>query len=218
MNRKKNRRLRRRIRTALRTLGMILILIPAAVLILMLAAPDKLPVLIPALATASPTPTPTPTPIPTTTPTPVPTAVPTPSPTPEPTPRTLVISAAGDCTLGGDMMGSSEGVFTDTVYADDDPMTYCFRNVEPIFREDDLTIVNLEVVLTETANRSTQEDKQFFMRGKPEYVNMLTNASIEIANIANNHINDFGNAGIEETVGYLNQVGVGVCAFLANSR
>ena len=200
------------VRAVLRAIGFMVLALPAAMLILMLAAPEKLPVILPALATASPSPTPEPTPIPTTTPTPVPTATPTPSPTPEPTPRTLVLSAAGDCTLGGDMMGASEGVFADTIYADSDPMTYCFRNVEPIFREDDLTIVNLEVVLTDSGSRSANPDKTFFMRGKPEYVDMLT-SSIEVANIANNHINDFGNEGIEETVAHLNEAGVGCCGF-----
>ena len=213
MKHKKSRRAGRLMGKVLRAIGFILLAALAALLLMMVAAPDKLPVLLPALATASPTPTPDPTPIPTTTPTPESTAVPTPSPTPEPTPRTLVISAAGDCTLGGDMKGASEGVFADTIYADSDPMTYCFRNVEPIFREDDLTIVNLEVVLTDSYNHSTNADKTFFMRGKPEYVNMLTSSSIEVANIANNHINDFGNEGIEDTVGYLNGAGVGCCGF-----
>lgn len=213
MNKKKGRRVCRRIWNALRAIETILLILAAAALLTVIAAPKKLPELIPALATATPSPTPEPTPIPTSTPTPKPTDSPTPSPTPEPTPRTLVLSAAGDCTLGGDMTGASEKLFADTIYADEDPMTYCFRNVAPIFQEDDLTIVNLEVALTDSSNRSTNADKTFFMRGKPEYVNMLTASSIEVANIANNHINDFGNDGLEETVVHLNEAGVGCCGF-----
>ena len=156
--------------------------------------------------TASPTaePTAVPTAEPTAEPTEAPTAIPTPTPspvptaTPAPTLRTLTISAAGDCTLGGDMNGRSEGDFTKQIEADAEPLTYCFRNVADIFAADDLTIVNLEVVLTNSSNYLKRDDKIYIMRGKPSYVNMLTSASIEVANIANNHITDFGDKGIEE--------------------
>lgn len=168
-----------------------------------------------ATATPAPVVTPTPTPAPEITATPVPTSTATPEPiaTPEPTPRTLTISAAGDCTLGGDMKGRSEGDFTSQIYADEEPLTYCFRNVADIFAADDLTIVNLEVVLTESSAYSTAEDKQFIMRGKPAYVNMLTSSSIEVANIANNHVTDFGEAGIEEMAQLLNMAGIGFCGY-----
>ncbi len=169
------------------------------------------------LSLSRPTATPTATPIPTATPTPAPTATPTPTPvptsTPEPTPRTLTISAAGDCTLGGDMGGSSEEAFNSTINADPEPLTYCFRNVAPIFEQDDLTIVNLEVVLTNSTNYLKRDDKIFIMRGKPSYVNMLTSASIEIANIANNHVTDFGDAGIVEMAQLLDMAGIGYCGY-----
>ncbi len=157
--------------------------------------------------------TPTPTPTPTVVPTPSPTPIPTPSPTPVPTPRSLTISAVGDCTLGGDMDKSSERTFTETIYADEDPMTYCFRNVADIFESDDLTIINLEVVLTESSKYLDRSDKTFFMRGKPEYVEMLTRSSIEVANIANNHTTDFGDAGMEEMVALLEANSIGYCGF-----
>ena len=167
-----------------------------------LARPTATPV-----PTATPEPTAEPTPIPTATPTPVPTA------TPEPTPRTLVISAAGDCTLGGDMNGSSEKSFNETIESDPEPLAYCFRNVAPIFEEDDLTIVNLEVVLTNSTDYLDREDKIFIMRGKPSYVNMLTGASVEVANIANNHVTDFGDKGILEMAELLNMAGLGYCGY-----
>ena len=83
--------------------------------------------------TPAPTATPAPTPVPTPSPTPAATAsasaaaTATPTPTPEPTPRTLTISAAGDCTLGGDMGGSSEKAFADQINADPEPLTYCLQ-------------------------------------------------------------------------------------------
>ncbi len=195
-------------------LAVLVVLICVAVM--MMTAPAKAP-------ETSPTAVPPPTPVlqaePTAALSPEPTAQPTDSPTPlptatpEPTPRTLVLSAAGDCTLGGDMNGASERAFMDQIYADADPMTYCFRNVEPVFREDDITVVNLEVVLTESSAHSTAPDKIFIMRGKPEYVNMLPAASIEVANIANNHLTDFGEEGIRQTAALLNETGVGCCGY-----
>ncbi len=182
--------------------ALLLIAIAAALYLVMSARTDYITAI-----------TPTPTPTPTVVPTPSPTPVPTPSPTPVPTPRSLTISAAGDCTLGGDMGNSSERNFTETIYADDDPMTYCFRNVADIFAADDLTIINLEVVLTDSSDTSDRSDKIFFMRGKPEYVEMLTRSSIEVANIANNHTTDFGDAGMEEMAALLDANSVGYCGF-----
>ncbi len=189
----------------------ILVVLVAGVWMMLTPASDNV------LPLTRPTATPTATPVPTPTPTPVPTATPTPTPvptaTPEPTPRALVLSAAGDCTLGGDMGGSSEKAFADQINADPEPLTYCFRNVAPIFEEDDLTIVNLEVVLTNSTNYLKRDDKIFIMRGKPSYVNMLTSASIEIANIANNHVTDFGDAGIAEMAELLDMAGLGYCGY-----
>ena len=189
----------------------IIVLLILVVLALgLVSSPDKVLSLIPTPSpapTATPEPTPEPTPIPTPTPSPVPTA------TPEPTPRTLTISAAGDCTLGGDMNGRSEADFTKQIEADSEPLTYCFRNVADIFAADDLTIVNLEVVLTNSSKYLDRDDKIYIMRGKPEYTEMLTRSSIEIANIANNHVTDFGDKGIEEMAELLSMAGVGYCGY-----
>ncbi len=188
----------------------ILLVILIAAALTMISSPDILTAVFPT-PTPIPTETPTATPDPTAIPTPTPTAAPT--ATPEPTPKTLTISAAGDCTLGGDMNGKSEADFTDTIYADPEPLTYCFRNVADIFAADDLTIVNLEVVLTDSSDYLDREDKIYIMRGKPSYVNMLTSASVEVANIANNHITDFGDKGIEDMADLLSMAGLGYCGY-----
>ena len=197
-------------------LQIVLMLVLILVLFRIIVPADRTAAPVPtATPTAAPTHTPEPTAQPTPVPTPIPTAAPTPEPTatPEPTPRTLTISAAGDCTLGGDMNGRSEGDFTKQIEADDEPLTYCFRNVADIFASDDLTIVNLEVVLTDSSKYLERDDKIYIMRGKPSYVNMLTSASIEVANIANNHVTDFGDKGIEEMAELLSMAGVGYCGY-----
>ena len=42
---------------------------------------------------------------------------------------------------------------------------------------------------------------------------MLTSASIEVANIANNHVTDFGDKGIEEMAELLGSAGIGYCGY-----
>ncbi len=166
-------------------------------------------------ATAAPTLQPTPEPTPTPAPTPIPTATPEPTPTPAPTPITITLTAVGDCTIGGDMRGSSEERFFNEV-SDEDGLIdydYCFKNVASIFGADDITLVNLEVVLTDSDDYLRREDKKYIMRGKPEYVNMLTGSSVEVCNIANNHMTDFGDAGIEETVALLEKNDLLYCGY-----
>jgi len=164
---------------------------------------------------ASATPSPSPSPSATPEPTEAPTATPSPSPTPEPTPVTILLTAVGDCTLGGDMRGSSEARFENTVKAEDGSIDYgyCFRNVASIFGADDITLVNLEVVLTDSSNYLKRDDKIYIMRGRPDYVNMLTGSSVEVCNIANNHITDFGDEGIAQMAALLEENGLGYCGY-----
>lgn len=150
-------------------------------------------------------------------PTAEPTATPTsaPTPTPEPTSVSITLTAVGDCTIGGDMNGSSEKRFEEMVSdgAGGIDYDYCFKNVKSIFESDDVTLVNLEVVLTDSSDYLKRDDKIFIMRGRPDYVNMLTGSSVEVCNIANNHMTDFGEWGIEETEKLLGENNLGYCGY-----
>ena len=153
------------------------------------------------------------TPDPTPEPTPEPTPIPTPTPTPEPTPvtETITISFVGDCTLGGDMLGPSENRFYQTVSKKGAvDYGYCFKKVRGIFAEDDLTVANLEVVLTDSSDyvRPAGGGKGYRLRGKPEYVNFLVDGNIEVVNIDNNHSLDFGESGLLGTIKHLNDAGI----------
>ena len=122
---------------------------------------------------------------------------------------TILISAAGDCTLGGDVNSSSGGRFSQ--YADEYGLDYFFENVRDIFAADDFTVVNLEGPLTtQTSKRS---GRQFNFRGDPEYVNILSGSSVEVCSLANNHALDFKNAGLSDTAANLESVGVGAAGY-----
>lgn len=154
------------------------------------------------------TPAPTPVPSPTPTPTPSPTPTPVPSPTPTPAPQTLVISAAGDCTLGGDTRSRTAGTFAKAYKAMGD--SYFFENVRAIFEADDATVVNLEGPLT-TAKR--HRDKQFAFKGAPGYAAILLEGGVEVANLANNHAKDYYAAGLNDTFDALDGAGIGACGW-----
>ncbi len=119
--------------------------------------------------------------------------------------RTVTITAVGDCTFATDINAPSDGSFVSYVEANNNDYSYFFKNVAPIFAEDDLTIVNFEGTLS---NQGQRADKQFAFRGKPEYVNILTSSSVEAANLANNHSADYGDVSLTDTMKYLNDAGI----------
>ena len=123
---------------------------------------------------------------------------------------TITITFTGDITLGGeDRLRSAKDSFH-SIYAQEGP-EYFLKNFADFFAEDDLTIVNLEGVLTD--NDNLQEIKSpkagsYFFRGKKEFAKVLSVASVEAASLANNHSGDFGDRGLQDTISALEDVGV----------
>ena len=132
------------------------------------------------------------------------TNVPTIAPTEEPKGVEIVISAAGDCTFATDVNYAGGPTFVAKYNEVKDP-SYFLKNVQSVFANDDLTIVNFEGTLT-TLN--TRQDKEFAFKGEPEYVNILTEGSVEAVNLANNHSRDYGAQSLEDTKHYLSEAGV----------
>ena len=124
--------------------------------------------------------------------------------TPEVQETTITISAAGDCTLGTDEGFNYKRSFKGKYDAVQDP-AYFFQNVQPVFAQDDLTIVNMEGTLTE---ETTREQKQFAFKGDAEYAKILTAGAVEAANLANNHSFDYGKKSYEDTIAALEAEGI----------
>lgn len=122
-----------------------------------------------------------------------------------PTVQTVTMTAVGDCTLATVINADPNGSFKSVAESLNGDYSYFFKNVSPIFSEDDLTIVNFEGTLS---NQGTRQDKQFAFRGKPEYVQILTSSSVEAANLANNHSADYGDVSLSDTIKYLNEAGI----------
>lgn len=124
--------------------------------------------------------------------------------TPEVQETTITISAAGDCTLGTDEGFNYKRSFKGKYDAVQDP-AYFFQNVQPVFAQDDLTIVNMEGTLTE---ETTREPKQFAFKGDAEYAKILTAGAVETANLANNHSFDYGKKSYEDTITAIEAEGI----------
>lgn len=119
---------------------------------------------------------------------------------------TITISAAGDVTLGRDASYGYEQSFDQELELQGDDYGYFFRNVKDIFEKDDLTIVNLETVLTTS---STKQDKEFAFKADPSYVEILKQGNVETVNLANNHTYDYLEEGYKETIATLEEADIG---------
>ena len=117
--------------------------------------------------------------------------------------REVVISLAGDCSLGNLSIHGYEGTFRE-MYDRQGP-SWFFKNVKPIFEADDITLVNFEGVLTNSNNRV---EKAFNIKGKPEYIHILPEASIDAVSFGNNHRIDYGAQGVADTVAAFESIGL----------
>ena len=127
-----------------------------------------------------------------------PTTVPT-----EPPEERFLLTFAGDCTFGSNPVNRyALYSFENTV---GENWAWPFANVLTYFESDDCTMVNLEGTLTETG---TKLIKAFNFKGPPEYVNILTENSVEAVTLANNHSMDYGQEGYDNTRTTLSAAGI----------
>ncbi len=107
----------------------------------------------------------------------------------------MIIGFTGDVMLGR----LANMKIRDTSYA------YPWGDLYPSMRAHDLNIINLETTLT-TSNRAVP--KKFNFKADPDRVKCLQEAHIDIVNLANNHILDFGEEGLRETIRVLDEAGI----------
>lgn len=123
----------------------------------------------------------------------------------EPDEKDIVISAIGDCTLGTDTNFGYERSLPAVLDSQDRDFGYFFSGVYDILSNDDLTIANLETTFTNATERA---EKTFNFKGDMDYANILTEGSVEVVNLANNHTHDYKEKGYFDTIASLNEVGI----------
>ena len=118
---------------------------------------------------------------------------------------TVKMTFLGDCTLGGEesSRGSRLG-FVRRIQENglDFPMRYLSR----LTAEDDVSVANLEGVLTD--RKLPKVEKTYNFSGPTAYTGILTGAGIECVTLANNHSRDYGEAGYRDTKEALDRAGV----------
>ena len=82
---------------------------------------------------------------------------------------------------------------------------YPWGNVLPYLQKPGINIINLEVALTSSEKKVA---KVYNFKSDPEHVKTLIHAHIHLANIANNHILDFSEDGLLETIRVLDNAGI----------
>ena len=120
--------------------------------------------------------------------------------------KTVTISTLGDCTLGTDANFSTANSFN--AYDEANGHDYFFRNVKTILEQDDVTFANLEGTFTTSDDR---QDKQYAFKGDPDYTEILTDGSVEVVTLANNHSGDYGEQGLADTKAALEEAGIDYC-------
>ena len=120
--------------------------------------------------------------------------------------KTITVSTLGDCTLGTDANFSTANSFN--AYDEANGHDYFFKNVKSILGEDDVTFANLEGTFTTSNDR---QDKQYAFKGDPDYTEILTDGSVEVVTLANNHSGDYGEQGLADTETALEEAGIDYC-------
>lgn len=113
----------------------------------------------------------------------------------EPEHERFTISLVGDCTLEGNRFQSLCG----------DDMGYPFENVREYFENDDATIANLECNFSDALLSSSS---LFHFKAPTENADMLVSGGIDFVTTANNHIMDYGQRGLDDTLSALDERGI----------
>lgn len=103
---------------------------------------------------------------------------------------TITVTIGGDfCPVGRPQLGLLNGSYTaDTIVGP----------VKPFFAESDIGIVNLECPLSERSEPTPKSGPHF--RADPRMIRLLTHLGVTGVTLANNHIRDFGDAGVAATL------------------
>ncbi len=128
---------------------------------------------------------------------------------PPPEPVTITLSFIGDCMLATDRGAEWEGSFN--LLAKEVEPSYFFEEFEAIFKNDDWTVANLENVFTDNPNakmRGKGYSPAYWYKSTTANTAILTEGGVDIVSLSNNHSQDYGNIGYEDTRTALDEAGV----------
>lgn len=85
---------------------------------------------------------------------------------------------------------------------------YPLAPVAKLMRDADLTVVNLECALTASNSPWPGAPKAFYFGAPPQAIDALTDAGVDLISLANNHVLDFDEGGMRDTLGHLRAHGI----------
>ncbi len=117
----------------------------------------------------------------------------------------IMITFLGDCTLGGEEKSERSALgFARRIQ--ENGTGFPLRNLCRLTLTDDLSVANLEGVLTD--RDLPKVEKEYNFRGPSSYTEILTTAGVECVTMANNHSHDYGDSGYADTKAALAEAGV----------
>lgn len=85
---------------------------------------------------------------------------------------------------------------------------YPLARIEARLRDADVTLVNLECVISNNALRGRGRHKELYYRAPASAAKALNEAGVDCVTLANNHVLDFDVAGLRDTLEHLKQHGI----------
>lgn len=119
--------------------------------------------------------------------------------------ETIVISFLGDCSIGDAIKYRDYAISYHATIREQGPQ-WPFSLVEDVLKADDLTVANLEVVLT--THTKTRQNKAHNLIGDPAHTAVILASGIDIVNTANNHAWDFRAVGYHDALSHLDAAGI----------
>jgi len=120
----------------------------------------------------------------------------------------IIVTAVGDTTIGGDIRKSGKSIFDREFEKQGGDPNFIVKNTKDIFAKDHLTIANFEGTLTTAGIPSNKKGNSFLFSAPPEYVSILKEGSIEAVAFENNHVMDHGEEGYKETTEAFDRAGI----------
>jgi poly-gamma-glutamate synthesis protein (capsule biosynthesis protein) len=126
----------------------------------------------------------------------------------------IKLSFIGDCLCATNENTHYTNCFNDV--ADVKDQSYFFKKVSSYFLNDDFTIGDCENVYSDSKNLKVSDKGQYkdpnveayWFKSKADNAGILSTGGIDCVSISNNHINDYGQAGHEDTRKALDKAGV----------
>lgn len=91
---------------------------------------------------------------------------------------------------------------------DNNSYSYVWGDTIDTIRNADLSLINLECVISSKGTEWTKTFKLFHFRANPDAIKVLERASIDYVSLANNHTMDYGEEALQEMLELLDNSGI----------